>query len=156
VRRSIWATMGHLVRCVRHPMPTRAGPQGGPKVVGGGPRPAGRPRGGRSAGLPGAGDAGGGAPKEPSSRVVLRLAIGRDGIGLELADPVDAGCVRVAELAAALPGMRFPVDVSGGVARFRHRRGDLRVLRLEIAARAVEKWAAPRLRGLVGTRTPDV
>jgi tetratricopeptide (TPR) repeat protein len=52
--------------------------------------------------------------------------------------------------------MRFPVDVSGGVARFRHRRGDLEVLSVEVAARDVERWMAPRLRGLVGTRVPDV
>jgi tetratricopeptide (TPR) repeat protein len=64
--------------------------------------------------------------------------------------------VRVVELSTALPGMRFPVDVSGGVTRFRHRRGELQVLRVEIAGGDVERWMAPRLRGLVGTRTPDV
>jgi tetratricopeptide (TPR) repeat protein len=52
--------------------------------------------------------------------------------------------------------MRFPVDVSGGVTRFRHRRGDLQVLRVEVAAREAERWIAPKLRGVVGTRTPDV
>jgi tetratricopeptide (TPR) repeat protein len=52
--------------------------------------------------------------------------------------------------------MRFPVDVSGGVARFRHRRGNLQRLEVEVAARRIERWAAPRLRGVVGTRSPDV
>jgi tetratricopeptide (TPR) repeat protein len=42
------------------------------------------------------------------------------------------------------------------VARFRHRQGELRLVEIEIAAPALERWAAPRLRGLVGARTPDV
>ena len=94
--------------------------------------------------------------KDLAAPLALRLAIGRDGIGLELADPVDLACLRVVEMSTTLPGMRFPVDVSGGVTRFRHRRGDLQILRIEVAARALEKWMAPRLRGLVGTRVPDV
>src|SRR5882672_10006903 len=88
--------------------------------------------------------------------VALRLAIGRDGIGLELARPASVACVRVTELSATLPGMRFPVDVSGGVARFRNRRGALTRLEIEISTRALERWAAPRLRGIVTTRTPEV
>jgi tetratricopeptide (TPR) repeat protein len=88
--------------------------------------------------------------------VALRLAIGRSGIGLELARPARLECLTVTDLAAALPGVRFPVDVSGGVPRFRHRRGELQRLELEAGARAVERWAAPRLRGIVGTRTPEV
>ena len=91
----------------------------------------------------------GGAATAP---LALRLAIGRDGIGLELAEPAELGCLRVVELSTTLPGMRFPVDVSGGVTRFRHRRGELQILRVEVAARDVERWMAPRLRGLVGTR----
>jgi tetratricopeptide (TPR) repeat protein len=89
-------------------------------------------------------------------QLALRLVIGRDGVGLELAHPVRLGCITVSELTATLPGIRFPVDVSGGVPRFRHRRGVLQSLELEVSARAVERWAAPRLRGLVGTRTPEV
>ncbi|HEX4445770.1 MAG TPA: tetratricopeptide repeat protein, partial [Polyangiaceae bacterium] len=102
-----------------------------------------------------------GHPRAPTSSspappLALRLAIGREGIGLELAEPAAIGCVRIVELSTALPGMRFPVDVSGGVTRFRHRRGELQLLRVEIAGADVERWMAPRLRGLVGTRTPDV
>jgi tetratricopeptide (TPR) repeat protein len=99
------------------------------------------------------GSRGAGAPSAPLS---LRLAIGREGIGLELAEPVEIACLRVVELSTTLPGMRFPVDVSGGVTRFRHRRGDLQTLLVEVAARDVERWMAPRLRGLVGTQVPDV
>src|SRR6202035_4342520 len=95
-------------------------------------------------------------PPPPDVDVALRLAIGRDGIGLELAGPPRVGCLLVTDLSATLPGVRFPVDVSGGVPRFRHRRGELQRLEVEVPARAVERWAAPRLRGLVGVRSPDV
>jgi hypothetical protein len=88
--------------------------------------------------------------------VALRLAIGREGIGLELARPARLGCLVVTDLSATLPGVRFPVDVSGGVPRFRHRRGELQRLEVELGARSLERWAAPRLRGLVGTRAPEV
>ncbi|MDP9033938.1 MAG: hypothetical protein M3O50_03965, partial [Myxococcota bacterium] len=91
-----------------------------------------------------------------SPRVTLRLAIGREGIGIELAHPVQLGCLSVTELVATLPGTRFPIDVSGGVPRFRHRRGVLERLALELDVRAAERWAAPRLRGIVGARMPEV
>jgi cellulose synthase operon protein C len=90
------------------------------------------------------------------SALSLRLAIGRDGIGLELATSAFLECVVVEEMTTALPGTRFPVDVSGGVARFRHRRGALQTLRLVVMARALERWLAPRLRGIVSASTPDV
>jgi cellulose synthase operon protein C len=104
----------------------------------------------------------GGSRPAPSHRpdspeeVVLRLAIGREGVGLELASPAPIGCMTVTELTASLPGARFPVDVSGGVQRFRHRHGDLQTLHVGIGARAIERWAAPLLRGIVDTRVPDV
>jgi tetratricopeptide (TPR) repeat protein len=88
--------------------------------------------------------------------VVLRLAIGRQGVGLELARPARVGCLAITELTATLPGTRFPVDVTGGVPRFRHRRGRLQTLTIELDARVLERWAAPRLRGLVGTQAPEV
>ena len=88
--------------------------------------------------------------------MALRLAIGRDGIGLELAYPARLGCLEVTELSATLPGVRFPVDVSGGVPRFRHRRGELQRVEVEVGARTLERFAAARLRGIVGTRAPEV
>ena len=91
-----------------------------------------------------------------TAEVQLRLAIGPAGLGLELAEAARIGCARVTVLTTALPNVRFPVDVSGGVARFRHRQGELRLVEIEIAAPALERWAAPRLRGLVGSRTPEV
>ncbi|MGH7438402.1 MAG: hypothetical protein ACRENE_22180, partial [Polyangiaceae bacterium] len=97
------------------------------------------------------------APGDASTpEVQLRLAIGPAGLGLELAEAARVGCARVTVLTTVLPNVRFPVDVSGGVARFRHRQGELRIVEIEIAAPALERWAAPRLRGLVGSRTPEV
>ena len=49
-----------------------------------------------------------------------------------------------------------PLDVSGGVGRFRHRRGELQRLFVEVGARDLERWAAPLLRGLLGPRSPEV
>lgn len=95
-------------------------------------------------------------PPPAADDVALQLAIGREGIGLELARPARVGCLTVTELAATLPGLRFPVDVSGGVPRFRHRRGELQRLEVELGARPLERYLAPRLRGVVGTRTPEV
>ena len=91
-----------------------------------------------------------------SPSVELRLAIGRDGLGIELGRPARVGCIDVTEIAVALAGVRFPLDVSGGVARFRHKRGELKRLALEVDARALERWAAPKLRGIVSTETPEV
>jgi tetratricopeptide (TPR) repeat protein len=91
-----------------------------------------------------------------ATSVELRLAIGKDGLGLELARPARLACIEVNELSVALSGVRFPLDVSGGVSRFRHRRGELRKMGVEIGARSLEKWAAPRLRGLLGDGVPDV
>jgi tetratricopeptide (TPR) repeat protein len=84
------------------------------------------------------------------------MAIGREGVGIELARSVTVGCLTVMELTATLPGIRFPVDVSGGVQRFRHRRGALETIHIEVSSRALERYAGPRLRGLVGTRSPEV
>jgi tetratricopeptide (TPR) repeat protein len=130
------------------------------------PRPAAAPRAaGKGVAKPGAGrpsaegegtSASSGRGRNPNADVALRLAIGRAGVGLELARSARLGCVTVTELTATLPGARFPVDVSGGVPRFRHRRGVLQTLQVEVGGRALERWAAPRLRGLVGTHAPEV
>jgi tetratricopeptide (TPR) repeat protein len=89
--------------------------------------------------------------------VELRLSIGRSGIGFELARPADAfGLATVPTLDLRLPGMRFPLDVSGGVARFRHRRGELVALTVEIDRHRAMRWAAPRLRGIVSVEAPEL
>ncbi len=94
--------------------------------------------------------------RDSPGSVELRLAIGRDGLGIELGRPARIGCIDVTEIAVGLAGVRFPLDVSGGVARFRHRRGELKRLAIELDARAVERWAALKLRGIVSTETPNV
>jgi tetratricopeptide (TPR) repeat protein len=88
--------------------------------------------------------------------VALRLAIGRDGIGIELAEPVELACLRVTELAIGFPDMRFPADVSGGVARFRHRRGELARMEVEIVGSVLEAWLSRRLEGVVCVGAPQV
>jgi cellulose synthase operon protein C len=88
--------------------------------------------------------------------VILCLAIAREGIGLELARPVRLGCLRVTALATTFPGMRFPADVSGGVHRFRHRRGQLQRVEIELSSRSLVRWATPRLRGIVSEGAPDL
>lgn len=88
--------------------------------------------------------------------VELRLAIAKDGLGLELARPARLACALVTELSVRLPGARFPIDVSGGVSRFRHKRGTLERVVLELRARDLEAWASPRLRGLLSPHAPRV
>lgn len=72
---------------------------------------------------------------------------------MELYEPVSVGMFEVTALALTLPGLRFPVDLSGGVARFRHRRGELQELSLHVAperfARAFERVAGEALGGLL-------
>src|SRR5262245_51838081 len=63
------------------------------------------------------------APLPPGDRPALRLAVARGTLGIELDAPFALGPLRVTNLAISLPGLRFPLDLSGGVARFRHRRG---------------------------------
>jgi hypothetical protein len=79
----------------------------------------------------------------------LRLAIGKDGLGIELAGPATVECLDVVELVVRLPHVKFPFDVSGGVAKFRHKRGELERVGVELDARRVARWAEPRLRGLL-------
>jgi hypothetical protein len=96
------------------------------------------------------------APPPPVDRPLLRLAVSRGLLGIELDAPWTMGPLRVTDLQAGLPGVRFPVDLTGGVARFRHRRGALAKLCLEIHATELVAWAAPRLRGLLGETAPEL
>jgi tetratricopeptide (TPR) repeat protein len=91
-----------------------------------------------------------------AASVQLRLAIAKAGLGLELAAPAQLGPVSVTELAVVFTGLRFPLDVSGGVARFRHRRGHLRRMVIEAPVAALARWAAPRLAGILGPKPPEV
>ncbi len=93
----------------------------------------------------------------PSDAAVeLQLAIGKRGLGIELSRPAKAGPVTVTELSLTLPSVRFPIDVSGGVRRFRHRRGTLERLTVELRAKDLVREWAPRLAGLISRGAPDV
>jgi tetratricopeptide (TPR) repeat protein len=90
---------------------------------------------------------------EPELRVPLRLAVSRGALGLETYAPLGLGPVSVERLDLALPGLKFPVDLSGGVKLFRHRRGRLEhmrlLLRLEEFRRYLDRRAAEALGGLL-------
>ncbi len=87
---------------------------------------------------------------------LLRLAIAKSGLGLELGAPWKVGPVTVTEATTALDQVRFPVDVTGGLARFRHKRGRLVRLTVEATAHDLSRWLAPKLRGLLVATTPEV
>jgi tetratricopeptide (TPR) repeat protein len=91
---------------------------------------------------------------EPQRSIPLRLSVTKAGLGLELVAPIALGFLSVEQLSIALVGLSFPVDLSGGVARFRHRRGALE--RFSLAARRdqVVSALAPRLRGMLDGGTP--
>jgi tetratricopeptide (TPR) repeat protein len=82
--------------------------------------------------------------------------VSRGTLGIELTAPFALGPIQVTELSLSLPGVRFPVDLSGGVARFRHRRGALSYLAVEAGATALASWVAPKLRGLFAESSPEV
>src|SRR5690242_7195274 len=95
-------------------------------------------------------------PAISSDRPLLRLAVSRGLLGVELDAPFAQGPLQITELSLSLPGVRFPVDLSGGVARFRHRRGALTRLVVEAESTDLIAWAAPRLRGILGESTPEL
>ena len=88
--------------------------------------------------------------------VALRLAIGKEGLGLELARPTTIECLDVPELTVKIPHVRFPFDVSGGVAKFRHKRGEIERVRVEVDSRRASRWVEPRVRGLLGAAPGSV
>ena len=100
--------------------------------------------------VPAAGEAGP-VVDRGGTALALRLAIGRDGLGIELARPATLGPIELVDLVIRLPQVRFPFDVTGGVAKFRHRRGVLERVAVELDARRLARWAEPQLRGLLGT-----
>lgn len=94
--------------------------------------------------------------KADAESPLLALSIHRQGLGLSLARGIALGPVFVADAYAALPGLQFPLDVSGGVERFRHRRGALDRLQLHLTRESVEAYAARRLAGVLSTQAPHV
>jgi tetratricopeptide (TPR) repeat protein len=86
-------------------------------------------------------------------RVPLRLTVTRGVLGIELYEAIEVGPLEVTRLALALPNLKFPLDLSGGVPRFRHRRGELEHAALSLdfsrLARFVERGVANVLEPLV-------
>ncbi|MBK7397457.1 MAG: hypothetical protein IPJ34_14470 [Myxococcales bacterium] len=77
----------------------------------------------------------------PGDDVTLQLAIGRElGVGLELSGPLALGPALLLHARSRLLGVGFPLDVSGGVERFRHRR-----TALDAAEIALDHGPAERL-----------
>jgi tetratricopeptide (TPR) repeat protein len=94
---------------------------------------------------------------QPSQTVVeLSLSIAKEGLGLALCAPVPLGPLEALELAFMLPGLKFPLDVSGGVARFRHRRGTMSRLLLSLPYEKLAEHARQRLAGILSPRAPEV
>lgn len=83
-------------------------------------------------------------------RVPFRLIAAGGGLGIELYEEQRFGQLRIHELRWSLPGLTFPVDLSGGVRAFRHRRGRLEHLKIGVDLEETGRWLASRLRGILG------
>jgi cellulose synthase operon protein C len=91
-----------------------------------------------------------------SARTALRLAVTRGGLGIEVDRPFCLGFLEIRELFVSLVGLSFPVDLSGGVGRFRHRRGALERIVVGVQHDRLVRAVAPRLRAVLGEATPSV
>ncbi|MFZ5894237.1 MAG: tetratricopeptide repeat protein [Myxococcota bacterium] len=78
-------------------------------------------------------------------RVPLRLTAQRGALGLELYEAVELGPLRITALTLTLTGLNFPLDLSGGVPKFRHRRGELEHVTLQIPFEALGRWIDRRV-----------
>jgi tetratricopeptide (TPR) repeat protein len=105
-----------------------------------------------------------GAPTEPT----LQLALARSGLGFELSGPLKIGPtiagarghlrapLTITHARATIVGASFPLDVSGGVDRFRHRRTALQHALISLDLPAIERWLARLTSDLVGPGMPSV
>lgn len=84
-----------------------------------------------------------GPPEDP--RVPLRLTVTRGALGMELYEPIEIGPLSVERLSLTFAGLRFPVDLSGGVPRFRSRRGELQELVLKLRLSDLSRYAQKRI-----------
>jgi cellulose synthase operon protein C len=82
--------------------------------------------------------------------IPLRLTVARGALGLELYEPIEIGPLEVAALSLTLPGLRFPLDLGGGVRVFRHRRGYLEHVRLMLSLHRLSRWLAPKVADALG------
>lgn len=84
-----------------------------------------------------------GPPEDP--RVPLRLTVTRGALGMELYEPIEIGPLSVERLSLTFAGLRFPVDLSGGVPRFRSRRGELQEVVLRLRLPDLARFAGKRV-----------
>jgi len=96
------------------------------------------------------------SPRSPTTRVALCLRAIRGHLSLDLERPVDLGPLTVRSLAFSVPKLQFPVDLSGGVSRFRHRRGILELFELEAHLPRLAAFLTPRIRSAWPTPSPRV
>ncbi len=87
-------------------------------------------------------------PVDPATdpKALLQLSASRGKLALELAEPLHVGPVTVTHLVSSLDGLSFPVDLTGGVARFRHRRGTLDLMVVEAQLARLASVLTPRAR----------
>ncbi len=83
-------------------------------------------------------------------RLPLCLSANRGHLGLEFCEPVEIGPIVVENLVLAFENLRFPLDLSGGVPAFRHRRGQLQRILLSFELTRLRQWLEPRVRSVVG------
>ncbi len=92
-------------------------------------------------------------PDRDDSVVPLRLAVTQGQLGIELYREMCVDPIRVTELSLALPGLKFPIDLGGGVPAFRHRRGQLGRVTLVLEPVRLARHFRQRLRDYLGAAT---
>lgn len=70
---------------------------------------------------------------------------------MELYEPIEFGPLQVTRLSLTLPNLKFPLDLSGGVPQFRHRRGELEHATLSSALRRLARFFEQRAGDVLGT-----
>jgi cellulose synthase operon protein C len=64
---------------------------------------------------------------------------------MELYEPIEIGPLSIERLSLTFAGLRFPVDLSGGVPRFRSRRGELQEVVLRVRLGELSRFAGKRV-----------
>lgn len=94
--------------------------------------------------------------RPPDDRPRLRLVVTRGALGVELEGPYELGPITITSLSATFPDVKFPVELSGGIRNFRHRRGRLLSLALALSTVPTGRWARQQLRRVLGTDVEQV
>ena len=80
----------------------------------------------------------------------LRLTVTRGVLGMELYEPIELGPIDVTGLSLTLPNLKFPLDLSGGVPQFRHRRGELEHAALTSTLTRLARFFERRMGDVIG------